>query len=179
MPTIVILPDRIRLSPLSADPDTLGEGDLFYRSDTRRVRIAVGATPTPVDLLVPPINTNDIADGAVTDAKLADGAVTSTKIATGAVSTDHIADGAVTDAKLADGAVTDAKIVSVSPSKILPGDLDLGTGTLTAGQVNAGQVNVGDLRFANGWVLTEDDKYGLIFITPSGKKYAIKLIEIQ
>jgi len=68
-------------------------------------------------ILSPPVNTPDIADGAVTEAKIADGAVTSSKIGTGAVITDKLADGAVTTAKIADGAVTEVKTTGVAPTK--------------------------------------------------------------
>jgi len=68
------------------------------------------------------INTADIADNAVTTAKIADLNVTSAKIATDAVTTSKIANANITGAKLAqssvgtgmivDGAVTQAKINS-------------------------------------------------------------------
>jgi Chaperone of endosialidase len=76
------------------------------------------------------IVSDDIASGAITEAKLADAAVTGTKIADasisaskivpGAVGTDEIGDGQVTDAKLATNAVTTTKILAgaVTQSKI-------------------------------------------------------------
>jgi len=39
-------------------------------------------------------------------------------------------------------------------------------------------VQVGDLAFKNKWRFTEDDKHGLILISPEGKKYRLKLEEI-
>jgi hypothetical protein len=52
------------------------------------------------------VGTTDIADAAVTTAKLADDAVTSARIAAGAVATSDIADAAVTATKLATTTVT-------------------------------------------------------------------------
>lgn len=53
--------------------------------------------------------TNDIADGAVTEAKLADAAVTTDKLVDAAVTTDKLVDGAVTAAKLSNPVVTGVK----------------------------------------------------------------------
>lgn len=68
------------------------------------------------------IGTTELADGAVTLAKLAANSVDATKIADGSVGTAELADGAVTSAKiadgtiatgdLADGAITTAKIAA-------------------------------------------------------------------
>jgi hypothetical protein len=30
---------------------------------------------------------------------------------------------------------------------------------------------VGDIVFANGWKMTEDDKLGVVLISPGGKKF--------
>ena len=54
----------------------------------------------------------EIADGAVTGAKLADWAVTSAKMADNAVTTAKVADYAITTAKVADGSVTAAKLAA-------------------------------------------------------------------
>jgi len=87
------------------------------------------------------VSSGKIADSAVATAKIVDGAVTSGKIATGAVGTTQLADSAVTDAKVATG---------ISPGKIGTGNLNLGTGTLTAGEVS-----VSDLSLQHGWRITE------------------------
>lgn len=55
------------------------------------------------------IETEHLADLAVTTAKINDGAVTSPKIATDGVKTSNIEDASVTTAKLANNAVTAAK----------------------------------------------------------------------
>ncbi len=58
----------------------------------------------------PAINTNDIVDGAVTDAKLADNAVVTSKINDGAVTNVKLEDNAVTASKIDDNAVVTSKI---------------------------------------------------------------------
>ena len=40
-------------------------------------------------------------------------------------------------------------------------------------------VQAGDLAFKNGWRFTEDDKYGIVLISPEGKKYRLKLEEVD
>ena len=56
-----------------------------------------------------PTTTAEIADLAVTTAKLAADAVDGTKVADGAIDTEHLAANAVETAKIADGQVTFAK----------------------------------------------------------------------
>ena len=51
------------------------------------------------------LGTTNIADGAITTAKLGADAVDGTKLADGAVDTEHVADDAVTADQIADGAV--------------------------------------------------------------------------
>ncbi len=70
------------------------------------------------------VGTSEIADDAVTSAKildgtiatadLADGAVTGAKIADGTIATADLADGAVTSTKIADGTITNADISSTA-----------------------------------------------------------------
>ena len=40
-------------------------------------------------------------------------------------------------------------------------------------------VRVGDLEFRNGYRITEDERYGIILISPEGKKYRLKLEEVD
>ena len=56
------------------------------------------------------IDTDKIADGAVTSPKVADGAITNQKLANGSVNANKIADGSVGSSKIADGAVGTAKV---------------------------------------------------------------------
>ena len=51
--------------------------------------------------------------------------------------------------------------------------------TINANEVYASSlVRVGDLEFRNGWRIVEDSKYGLVLVSPSGKKYRFKLEEV-
>jgi hypothetical protein len=56
------------------------------------------------------VGTTELADSAVTSAKIADAAVITAKISDGAVATAKIADAAVVTAKISDGAVTIGKV---------------------------------------------------------------------
>ena len=61
-----------------------------------------------------------IADNAISTAKLQDTSVTTAKIADGAIGFTKIEDGAVTSTKIQDGAITDEKIENetITPSKL-------------------------------------------------------------
>lgn len=75
-----------------------------------------------------PVKTNDIADNAITNAKLNNGAVTtdkivdanvtSPKLATDSVTTEKIADGVITPNKLANYSITNTKIANYSISNL-------------------------------------------------------------
>ena len=106
------------------------------------------------------IGTDNLADGAVTTAKIADRAITSdklgnysvysekifdtavtaSKLATNSVITEKIKDGAVTTAKLADSAVTTAKITdgAVTEDK-------LAANAVTSGKIKDGAIATADL----------------------------------
>lgn len=91
------------------------------------------------------VGSSEIADGSVGSAELADDSVTAAKIATGAVGASEIADGSVGTAELADSAVTSAKI---APSTIVAADCagNQASGVATydgSANLNApGQVNI-------------------------------------
>jgi len=141
--TTIILTDRITMSPLTANPATVATGDWWYRQDLGRPIFAIDTVVANSKTgVIVPVVTDDIDNLAVTSGKLADSAVLTAKIA----------DSAITTAKIADTAVTDAKIANVSPGKVLTGDLNLGTGTLTAGQVT-----VGDFELKFGWRIRETE----------------------
>ena len=112
------------------------------------------------------VGTVNLADGAVTSAKLNNGAVaseklgtsavTNTKIANGAVTTAKIADSAVTADKIANGAVNGAKIAdfSVVAQHIYPGAVT--TAKLDAGAVTNAKLADGAVRGNN---LADDSVY--------------------
>ena len=189
MGTVLITSDRINLPPLTSDPTTINEGDIYYRQDKKRLVFVVqeDTNPTPKDVLIPPVQTADIGDGAVTEPKIADGAVTTAKLASGAVTTDKIADGAVAETKIADGAVSTAKLANgaVTTDKIADGAVTLEKVTFTdqelktTSYVRFAQVMVGDLVFANGWRITEDPEHGLVLQLPDGREYKFNLEPIQ
>ena len=70
------------------------------------------------------VQTAEIEDGAVTEAKLASSAVTESKIASGAVTEAKLASGAVTSAKIADGTIVNADVnasAAIELSKLASG----------------------------------------------------------
>jgi hypothetical protein len=55
----------------------------------------------------------------------------------------------------------------------------LGSSSARWANVYAVTTTIGDLGFTNGWRITEDEKYGLILVSPSGKKYRFILDEVD
>ncbi|MBI4712912.1 MAG: hypothetical protein HY762_06410 [Planctomycetes bacterium] len=93
-------------------------------------------TITPVSRpLIPPLETNEIKDGAVTTPKLATGAVDAGRIAQNAVTTEKITDDAVTTTKIRDGAVTRAKMADG-----IIGTAELQDGSVTTPKLAASSV---------------------------------------
>lgn len=109
------------------------------------------------------VGTNQIADGAVTAGKIATGAVTETKLdnsavtanklATNAVTTDKINTGAVTETKIANGAVTVDKMSAAALAQPLL--------TLFPGLDSAPRLYVvkssGTVEIPTGWSVTHDN----------------------
>ncbi|WP_370925932.1 hypothetical protein [Lactiplantibacillus plantarum] len=119
------------------------------------------------------IGTAQIADAAITEAKIGslavgtaqikDAAINSAKIADLAVGTAQIGDGAITNAKIgklavgtaqiANAAITDAQVGNVSANKLIAGTIDFNTITgkninasnITTGKLNTDRLNVGKL----------------------------------
>jgi hypothetical protein len=99
------------------------------------------------------VQTNMIANGAVTSAKIGTNQVTGSEIADGAVGTTQLASPSVTTAKIADEAVTFSKIApgSVTSSRIASGGVE--TGNIANGAVTEAklQTNTGSLSASSGW----------------------------
>jgi len=91
------------------------------------------------------INTNEIADGAVTSAKLASNAISGANIPDAAITTQKLADAAVTTAKLADASVSTAKLGTsvVTSSRIAFSTVASGQAIVPPGSTSDGQVVAG------------------------------------
>jgi hypothetical protein len=95
-----------KLSAIDAPAD--GETPTYNQAQAKfEWKPAGGGISRPI---VPPINTDEIADAAVQGSKLQSSSVITDKIAPGAVDAGRIAPDAVTTPKIADGAVTVAKM---------------------------------------------------------------------
>ena len=86
------------------------------------------------------VGTTQLANAAVTAAKLAPGAIATTGLADGSVTTPKLADNAVTSTKIADGAIatTDLADASVTAAKLAPGAIN--GATLTPGSVTLSEL---------------------------------------
>lgn len=117
------------------------------------------------------INTDHLADNAISTAKLANGAITSTKIADDSIESPHIAAGAIVAGKIGvnaivanDGvigvaAIASAQIAELNASKILAGDI-------AAERMSANIVNATAGRFATLSALV--GSLGIVKIMPGG-----------
>jgi uncharacterized low-complexity protein len=86
------------------------------------------------------VGTTDIADGAVTSAKIGSGQVKTTDLGASAVTTTKIADGQVGNGDIAHSAVTSPKIADFQV-----GNGDLGTDAVTSAKIKDGQVGTADI----------------------------------
>jgi len=55
----------------------------------------------------------------------------------------------------------------------------IGTPDSRINEVCTNVLRVGDIELSNGWKIVEDDKYGLILVSPRGKRYRILLEEVK
>ena len=96
------------------------------------------------------LDTDNIADLAVTTPKIDDEAVTTAKIDDGAVTTAKIDDGAVTTAKIADGDVTTVKIDDEAVTLAKMGFNSFRKNTIINGDMNVWQRGTSFAAIANG-----------------------------
>ena len=82
-----------------------------------------------------PVQTVNIADGAVTTAKIVDGAVTTAKIVDGAVTTVKIGNGEVKSINVEDGAIGTAKIANGSITTDKIADYSIGSNKIADGAI--------------------------------------------
>ena len=115
-------------------------------------RIYRGATPGTSDSLPLLINDNlEVAgsltiaslasSGVITSANIADSAITSAKITDGTIATADLADGAVTSAKIIDGAIAAADLADSSVTSVKINDGTVATGDLADDSVTPAKIN--------------------------------------
>jgi hypothetical protein len=54
-----------------------------------------------------------------------------------------------------------------------------GSATISGNATVKGTLSVGDLEFKNGWRIAEDERYGLVLISPSGRKFRLMLEVVE
>ena len=97
--------------------------------------------------IFPPLETQNIADDAITAPKIGDGAVVTVKLADGSVTSAKILDGSITAVDLMDGSVTAIKIAdgAVIATKIAEG-------AVTGDKIANGSIT--ELKIAEGAIIT-------------------------
>jgi hypothetical protein len=95
------------------------------------------------------IITVKLADGSVTSAKILDGSLTTVDLMDGSITSIKVADGAVTSSKVADGAVTAGKLADDSITTVKVADGAIVTAKLADGAVTSAKI-------VNGAVVAED-----------------------
>ena len=119
--------------------------------------------------IFPPLETQNIADGAVTASKidegaivtvkLADGSVTSAKILDGSITTVDLMDGSITSIKVANGTITNTKLAerAVTSEKIADDSitsLKVADGAIVTAKLADGSVT--SAKIVNGAIIAED-----------------------
>ena len=76
---------------------------------------------------------------------------------------------------------TKLRNLPVQESDVLPSadnTKDLGSSSQRWAEVHCVNLYSGDIYLLNEWKITEDEKYGVVLVSPSGKRYRFKLEEI-
>lgn len=112
--------------------------------------VTVPATDLPTTGLVGTIETAQIADAAITAAKIGAAAVETAKLANLAVTSAILAANAVTTTKITDDAITTAKIAAgqITAAKIAAGTItsnEIAANTITAGDIAAGTITATEI----------------------------------
>jgi len=143
-----------RMHVSTTPPDSQLEGSLWFDSNIAKTFIYydsqwvdIGDIVSSSNVGVSSIDTEELVDGSVTEAKLASSAVSSSKLGSSSVIENKIATNAVTTTKILDGAVTSAKLAN----GVIP--QSLGTGAtvqfqnLTLTRKSCGSGNYHDREF--------------------------------
>ena len=108
-----------RMHVSTTPPDSQLEGSLWFDSNIAKTFIYydsqwvdIGDIVSSSNVGVSSIDTEELVDGSVTEAKLASSAVSSSKLGSSSVIENKIATNAVTTTKILDGAVTSAKLAN-------------------------------------------------------------------
>jgi hypothetical protein len=118
------LADAINASA-ALDLDKIVGNEITNATDATLVRAGAGTTASPytLDVAAAGITVNELADNAVTSAKIVNGTIVTADLADSSVTSAKITDGTIVTADLADNSVTTAKIAddAVSLSKLANG----------------------------------------------------------
>ncbi|RUA13491.1 MAG: hypothetical protein DSY83_11150, partial [Flavobacteriia bacterium] len=150
--------------------DLVGDGSLSSPAST------IALTGTPSGSLLENVGI-DVADNAITSAKIFDGTIATIDIADNAINSAKIVDGTIVAADLTDGAVTSAKILdatiatidiadnAINSSKIVDGTIvaaDLADASVTLPKIADG-TTTGQLMQWNGtdWILVEESSLNI------------------
>lgn len=136
-------------------------GDEIWLDDIQveQADIISAYAPNPNEILPGTVGTTQIADNAITSAKVIAGAITAGKIAAGAVTATEIASNTITAAQLAANAITAGKIAAgaVTSGTIAAGVVtanELAADSVTTSKIAAGAVTAG--RIATGTITANE-----------------------
>lgn len=156
MKTISIDGTKIKMPVLTTDPATITRGEIYNVNDD--LKLAKGVTPTLQALLD---NTHNAATGVH------------------GVGSAYICKTSRSDQAPAWEDIPD-KPTTFPPSSHthVKADITDFAHNHSGETLSPAVLNVGDINFSNGWTLTENDEYGLILVSPKGRRFRLVLREI-